>query len=324
MEDNFNINQNYPEFPETDDDSHIMSVINIPSIDSSDSLISERVERSRKASMAEDIEHNNRNEERLERIRMVIKTDEFRYIGETLNNLRDGFGICYYTNGEVHIGEWKNNLKEGYGKSIFPDNSISQGEMKNNKFEGFCEKITKNSIVYGFVSNGSFIDEIVIKKNNQTIEKNVECNILKKIIDDNRYFMGEANLGISVSVPVTYAGYLINNMPNGYGEIYKDGIKFFGNFIDNKRNGLSLEFTKDDKVNIGYYINDVKNGAFFVVTKAGFKMEMYHLGFKIKTVEKFDNCKKYLLLNYPEFASMLKVNYKLLIDKFSQIDLVNI
>jgi hypothetical protein len=340
MEDHFlsQINQiesTNPEFPtsEIPEDSLIANSYQIATINTSDYAETERVERNRKASMAG--EHESKptyrnplcDEERVEqgeRIRKVIKTDKYRYIGETWNNFRDGFGLCYYTNGEIHIGQWRRNTKEGYGKTLYTDGSIFQGEMRNNKFDGFCEKITKDSVIVGSVSEGFFIEEVIIKYNNKTIETKIDSNLIKKIYNETAYFVGDEKLGINTNSNGICAGYLTNNRLNGYGEIYKDETKFFGNFVEDKRNGMSIEFTKDDKVLIGDYRDDFKNGAFFIINKTAFKMEIHQLGFKTKTVEKYDNCKKYLSLNYPEFSYMLKVNYKQLIDKFSPVDAVNI
>jgi hypothetical protein len=44
-------------------------------------------------------------------------------------------------------------------------------------------------------------------------------------------------------------------------------------------------------------------------------MELYILGFKTKTVEKMDTIKNYLLLNYPEFYKILKIDFDKLINK---------
>jgi hypothetical protein len=42
------------------------------------------------------------------------------YLGEFVNNNREGFGIHYYSDGSIYIGYWLNGLKEG--KAYFIDN----------------------------------------------------------------------------------------------------------------------------------------------------------------------------------------------------------
>lgn len=47
-----------------------------------------------------------------------------RYVGETINNKRDGLGIYYYTNGNYYYGRYRNNLRNGFGAMFKSDNSI--------------------------------------------------------------------------------------------------------------------------------------------------------------------------------------------------------
>lgn len=47
-----------------------------------------------------------------------------RYIGETVNGQREGYGIYYYTNGNYYYGQYRNNKREGYGAMFKTDNKI--------------------------------------------------------------------------------------------------------------------------------------------------------------------------------------------------------
>ena len=58
------------------------------------------------------------------------------YIGELLNNKREGFGIYYYHNGNRYEGEWKNDNKDGIGIFYFSNGDRYEGELKNDKREG--------------------------------------------------------------------------------------------------------------------------------------------------------------------------------------------
>jgi hypothetical protein len=334
MEDSI-LNQANNEFTSPDipfNDESDIGLINItfhvPTINTNEYNELERNEPRRKASVAEEIEMVRNYEIQInredticetDRKRQVIKSEKYKYIGETLGDNRDGFGICHYTNGEIHIGQWKNNLKEGYGKTIFTNGIIYQGEMRNNHFEGFCEKIDKNGThTTGYALRGMFIDEIVIQNGDKITEKRLDSNIVK-IKSKNKYYYGENNIIIAYKDDFpTLAGFMINFKLNGYGEIYhKEGSKFYGNFVDNKKNGIGIFLTKDNKVLIGDYTQDLKNGAFFIITKTSFKMEIYHYGFRSKTIDKYENCKKYLILNYPEFSYLLKLDFKKLVDKLT-------
>jgi hypothetical protein len=35
------------------------------------------------------------------------------YEGNWSNNVRDGFGACYYINGDFYLGYWSNNKRQG-------------------------------------------------------------------------------------------------------------------------------------------------------------------------------------------------------------------
>ena len=319
-----------PEIPFNDESEigFINTNFQVPTIDTNEYDELERNERKRKASVAENIEIVKTHDvyiERDDRIndaerkRLVIKSEKFKYIGEAIGDKRDGFGICHYSNGEIHIGQWRNNLKEGFGKTIYTNGIIYQGEMRNNYYEGYCEKIDKNGTqTSGFVIRGIFIDEIVIQNGDKITEKRVDSNIVK-IISKSKYYYSDNNLIIAYKDEYpTIAGFMINFKLNGYGEIYhKEGSKFFGYFIDNKKNGIGIFFAKDSKVLIGDYTKDVKNGPFFIITKTSFKMEIYHFGLRSKTIDKYDNCKKYLQLNYPEYRYLLKLDFKKLIEKLN-------
>lgn len=48
-----------------------------------------------------------------------------RYVGETINNQRDGLGTYYYTNGNYYYGRYRNNRRNGFGAMFKSDNSIT-------------------------------------------------------------------------------------------------------------------------------------------------------------------------------------------------------
>jgi len=59
-----------------------------------------------------------------------------RYVGEFLDNKRNGEGTYYYLNGSYYKGEWKFNMKHGKGKYFDKSNDMFvQGVWENNKIE---------------------------------------------------------------------------------------------------------------------------------------------------------------------------------------------
>jgi hypothetical protein len=268
-----------------------------------------------------------------ERKPLSIKTDKYKYIGEVSEGeMRDGFGICYYSKGEIYIGQWRNGKKHGFGKTIFPNGHIFQGEICNNYYEGFVEmNVPGKFSIQGFVLDNKFLEEVIIKRGGITIEgviNNQSFCVCKIIYSEDHYFIGEVDGTLSNGVGISvfkknfiYSGFFRDNKSFGYGEIiYSDGSRYYGYFEENKRHGVGFHFTKDGKMTFGYYFNDIKDGAFITINKSSFKLEVYHLGFRAKIVEKVETCKKYLLLNYPEFSHILKINYKNIYDRFVEIN----
>jgi hypothetical protein len=269
---------------------------------------------------------------------VTIKTEKYKYIGEVAGDLRHGFGICYYNKGGVYIGQWKSGKKHGLGKTLFPDGRVVQGELYSNYYEGYVEVVLPGKFIeQGYVINNSFIDEVSIQRGGVTVEGKL-CGpeqVCKIVYSDNNYYIGEINqpesdvikssdisgFGISVSKKnFIYSGYIKSVKSNGYGElIQSDGSRYFGYFQDNKKHGIGFNFTKDGKMTYGYYENDVKVGPFISFTKTSYKLEIFHLGFRSKIVEKFETCKKYLTLNYPEYSHILKINHKIVHDKLIDV-----
>ncbi len=276
-----------------------------------------REESTREPSQATEPDKQTTPNDTITRIIMSKITDDYKYIGEFLNGKKDGFGICYYTIGNIYIGEWRENFKEGWGKFKKKDVTF-QGEIRKNLFSGYCEKITDKETVCGYCLNGIFVGQIVKSTKKYTIEMSIGDKIYKEIKGDSQFYIGEEHLGLHYNEGRTLIGFLNKKNLNGYGEIYyKDGSKFFGNFTNHRRNGFGIILSKDGKTyTMGYFMDEVKNGPFFVVTANSFKIELYHYGFKTKSVDKYETCKNYLKLNYPEYFYMFRIDYKHLMNVF--------
>ena len=60
-----------------------------------------------------------------------------KYIWQSLDGKRHGFGTYYYPNGDIYNGEWIDDKRQGKGEfniSISGDHYI--GEFQNNAFHG--------------------------------------------------------------------------------------------------------------------------------------------------------------------------------------------
>ena len=67
--------------------------------------------------------------------------EEGKYIGQLVNNKKEGKGKMEYLNNDIYLGkiyegEWKNDLREGRGIEIWKDGERFEGYFRNDKREG--------------------------------------------------------------------------------------------------------------------------------------------------------------------------------------------
>jgi hypothetical protein len=70
------------------------------------------------------------------------------YIGEWLDNKRDGNGKHIWSNGDVYSGGWKDDMQSGWGKSNWVDGSSYTGSYSQNIKEGTGEYHWKDNSMY--------------------------------------------------------------------------------------------------------------------------------------------------------------------------------
>jgi hypothetical protein len=58
------------------------------------------------------------------------------YIGHWKNDEINGFGRYFYPNGNIYEGEWQDNLRHGKGLMIYNDGSIENGIWEDDKYIG--------------------------------------------------------------------------------------------------------------------------------------------------------------------------------------------
>jgi hypothetical protein len=59
-----------------------------------------------------------------------------RYIGNIVDNKREGIGIFFYTDGKRYEGEWKDDKINGKGIMLYKNGDKYEGYFKNEKKEG--------------------------------------------------------------------------------------------------------------------------------------------------------------------------------------------
>ena len=172
------------------------------------------------------------------------------YLGEKKNNLKDGNGTLYYSNGIKYEGEFKNNQREGYGIYNMLGDKY-EGEFKNNSFEGYgilnCitgnkyEGEFKNNLLNGYgifytIDGGKYIGEL-------------KDNLLE-------------GYGILYSIDGgKYEGSFKKGKKDGYGILYYiDGSRYEGEFYNNKMEGKGILYYCDGKKYIGEFYNNTRMG----------------------------------------------------------------
>ena len=171
------------------------------------------------------------------------------YIGQKMNNQKNGFGIKIMADEAKYIGYFKNNKSEGFGKFITNSDSYF-GEFSNDQANGFGIYNHKNETIYiGYWKNDL--------RENYGMEK----------WKDNASYSGEFNLGEKNGTGVyifsdgsRYEGEWKDNKLDGYGIYYYPEKRIYiGEWKNSIKEGFG-EFIWKDKIYIGFYSNDKKNG----------------------------------------------------------------
>jgi hypothetical protein len=263
----------------------------------------------------------------------ILKTDKYTYHG-FLNLLRkrEGYGICYYKNGDKYSGFWSQDKKEGWGIYEFKSSGkIFQGEFINNQIDGYVEYINKNGVTHqGYMKNQKFLNNEVmtiyhpkyeligIMEFNTTLNKLTGVGAIK--YKNGTFYEGETleshehGWGITKNPDNTVIrGLKEDNNFNSYCEIiYPNNDKYFGWFLKNKRHGLGIMIQKDGTYTLGKHSDDFKDGGFISLCKGEAKFELHLFGFLTKSIEKKENIISYLNLVYPEHKWLIKTNNKML------------
>jgi hypothetical protein len=268
-----------------------------------------------------------------------LVTEKYKYVGQTLNDKKQGFGICYYQNGDKYIGNFQEDRKQGWGKYFVKATGKQfYGEFVNNQIDGFVEYTNKQGLTHhGYMKNHKFVNKeamrISFKEKYQfegIMEFDAETNKLNGIATI-RYQNGNIYQGETIescengwgilkrSDGYTFNGIKVDNKFNGYCEIeYPDKSMYFGQFHDNKRNGLGICLSNEGLYCIGEFKNDLKDGAFLTINKENsVKFELHLLGFMTKTIDKKEYMESYTHMVYPEFEYLTKINHQYLTQKLS-------
>lgn len=201
-------------------------------------------------------------------IRKGLKLKEYsnysKYIGEMFCGKRDGFGVLYYSNGDVCFGNFKENTAHGCSAYFHSDSSIFIGNVDEDTRKGYGRFMYVNCDVY----EGEFDDNkkhgkgvYQYSKSEYVYDGNWLCGLKEKSgkwYKDNMVYSGEWQDGELIHLHnkkfVTY---------NNYHENIKDFYKN-PNSIKNLINYLletTLSFNSTDKNVQSFAQNNYRNNS---------------------------------------------------------------
>ena len=158
--------------------------------------------------------------------------------------IKEGFGKFIFNDGSEFCGIFHENILQQYGKYT---NINKNGGNRNGKEIIITDNLNYEEYI------GEYKDYV---PNGFGIYKNYITNLKITGIFKNNTF---SDIGIEESAEggYTYYGDFINNKKEGYGTmIWKDGAKYQGEFKNNQANGYGIIEYPDNK----YYQGEVKNG----------------------------------------------------------------
>ncbi|WP_456460578.1 hypothetical protein [Lutibacter sp.] len=195
------------------------------------------------------------------------KYKEGIYEGTFKNELPDGLGVLNYINDNFYFGQFKNGKLSGFGSFTWKSGQLHTGKWENGiqHGEGIFNDAKKKPTA-GIWNKGTFES---VKDTEKQTDNPANCigncvNGYGRITNPNGTIIqatfenGIAKFGHIKTKLYAYDGYILNNLPNGYGQVgYKNGDHYFGNFKGGKKHGEGI-FTPKNKTRIyGKWENDI-------------------------------------------------------------------
>ena len=207
------------------------------------------------------------------------------YIGELINNMREGYGKFTYKDGHCYIGTWKNDIPNGKGTLYFNNKVEFEGDFVNEEFDGngklflnngdfqtgdFSKGKSEGFGEYCFKNGEKYIGEFANGlENGQGILYNKDGSInyegeFKNSIKEGRgilhypdgtsleanFIKGEIKGKVSLYNSLGklyYYGELLDNLFHGFGEYYyENGNYYKGEFYKGKKHGKGILYYSKD------------------------------------------------------------------------------
>ncbi|XP_041479651.1 MORN repeat-containing protein 1-like isoform X6 [Lytechinus variegatus] len=182
-----------------------------------------------------------------------VSTKGQRYIGETRNQMRHGYGVYKYCNKFFkYEGEWKEGKKHGHGKLLMSDGSYYEGEFINGEIEGhgFRKWATSRNTYSGQFYNGELHGHGVM---NYGLGGSYE--------GEWQHNRRQGHGVLKLSDGTHYEGSFHNNIRHGEGsQTYVNKDQYVGDWIMDRRQGSGELRCNDGTIYDGQWRNDMFNG----------------------------------------------------------------
>lgn len=248
--------------------------------------------------------------------------------------LREGFGICYWKNGNVYKGYYHNDKVNGLG--IFQtEGDTYQGEFQDNKLHGFCIYTHNNGAVLASTWKLESQMGIGIETWKDGSSYQGDYAYSKKdgigtysFVDGSKY-IGEwkdnnfDGIGMYYfSDGRIYYGQWKNNMMNGFGEFYwKNGKKYIGGYVKDKKEGFGFYVWEEPKkIFMGFWKGGKQHGVGKFLDEEKTKYGLWKNGKRIKWLEEEEEINKYIADENTEYVHYFKYSLEeasKIMDKYS-------
>eukprot|EP00057_Strongylocentrotus_purpuratus_P008627 XP_011663101.1 PREDICTED: MORN repeat-containing protein 1 isoform X2 [Strongylocentrotus purpuratus] len=182
-----------------------------------------------------------------------VSTKGLRYVGETRNQTRHGYGVYKYSNKFfTYEGEWKEGKKHGHGKLLMSDGSFYEGEFINGEIEGhgYRKWATTQNTYSGQFYNGELHGHGVMTYGpGGSYEGEWQHN------------RRQGHGVLKLSDGTHYEGSFHNNIRHGEGsQTYVNNDRYIGDWIMDRRQGSGELRCHDGTIYDGQWRNDMYNG----------------------------------------------------------------
>mmetsp|Transcript_10214 Transcript_10214/g.14447 ORF Transcript_10214/g.14447 Transcript_10214/m.14447 type:complete len:862 (+) Transcript_10214:24-2609(+) len=167
------------------------------------------------------------------------------YEGEMLHGgcLRDGRGVCLYSNGTLYEGEWKRNKEHGVGVLMSADRkrTIYSGEWERGRMHGRGAYHYNDDVLFRRRPD----DKNAVSRYEGEFKENARHGVGRYVLPDGSVYDGEWR----------------DNVPCGRGTFHwVDGSTYVGLWKDGKRNGQGTLQTSDGFTYDGAWVRNAMEG----------------------------------------------------------------